>query len=71
MRGCTSCAEFEGEGHRARFEEEARVSRFVPWDCTSPAHRALAIGAGVDDLPAYVYVPAYPDPIRVVEPSIP
>ena len=63
--GCTQCAEFVTSGARARYEDA--LSTVVPWDCGRPAYKALALAHGVDQLPAYVMVPAT-GPIRVETP---
>lgn len=67
QRGCTACAEFEGEGDRDRFEA-ALGAAVVPWDCAAPARRALALAAGVRTLPAYVLLRAHGAPQVVVPP---
>jgi hypothetical protein len=57
---------FETSGARARYEDA--FSTVVPWDCGRPAYKALALEHGVDQLPAYVMIPAT-GPIRVETPT--
>lgn len=65
--GCAACADFESR--RGAFERTlGATAPVVPWDCSRPAHRRLAVAAGVDDLPAYVLLPPGREPLRVRRP---
>ena len=50
--GCARCATFESE--RDAFEGSLQVDSIVPWDCSGPKRRKLAVDAGVAALPAYI-----------------
>ena len=70
LPGCAACAAFQTE-RRAAYEHNLKSSHGVvdilPWNCKSHHRRKLAVDAGVDDLPAYVFIPAR-GRIRVEEP---
>lgn len=60
--GCISCADFATDG-RIAFEERLRadtpdLAAIRSWNCDVPELRALALDAGVSDLPAYILVRA-------------
>ena len=70
LPGCTACAAFQTE-RRAAYEGHLKQKHhpvsFLDWNCGSAHRRKLAVDVGVDDLPAYVFVPAR-GRIRVEEP---
>lgn len=73
MPGCIACATFETDS-KAEYEAKEDIFRGVhtklTWDCSSPEHRRLALEAGVDELPAYVFIPARPDAMYIQRPPM-
>ena len=66
--GCSACARFDTEG-RADFEERTfRRADVVAFDCRGAQQRRLALGAGVDQLPAYIVLSSSTPTPRVVRP---
>ena len=52
--GCIACSEFDVE-RRATYEERRlKGHTIVPWNCADAENRALAMAAGVTELPAYL-----------------
>lgn len=60
---CPECRAFDADG-RLAFEETLDATHILPWNCDDPHLRALALDAGVHDLPAYILLT--PSDTRVV-----
>lgn len=55
--GCVACSEFDVE-RRATYEaRRLKGHTIVPWNCADADNRALAMAAGVAELPAYLVLP--------------
>lgn len=64
---CVDCKAYSQDG-RAAFEETLAVDRVVPFNCDTSHHRDLAMGVGVNKLPAYVLVP-HRGEVRMIRPD--
>ena len=68
LPGCRACKAHDAAARRAF---EATIPGLVEvwrWDCSKGRHKALAMAAGVSELPAYIFVPAH-GRVRVVRPG--
>lgn len=70
LPGCRACRAFAAKSRDAheRALRARGVTAVLPWNCASPKHRDLAVGAGVDELPSYVLIPVGKGTIRVERP---